>query len=114
MKHYRFFFFFFLMIRRPPRSTLFPYTTLFRSHVPNSVLVEWNTYPTGQHNQQFLQELESKGPRTDAPVMFLCRCGARSHQSAVAATSSGYTHSFNALDGFEGDKAADGQRYCVG
>src|SRR5215471_21143146 len=28
-----FFFFFFLMIRRPPRSTLFPYTTLFRSAV---------------------------------------------------------------------------------
>src|SRR6266540_7445933 len=28
---YIFFFFFFLMIRRPPRSTLFPYTTLFRS-----------------------------------------------------------------------------------
>src|SRR5256885_15592738 len=27
-------FFFFLMIRRPPRSTLFPYTTLFRSAVP--------------------------------------------------------------------------------
>ena len=26
-----FFYFFFLMIRRPPRSTLFPYTTLFRS-----------------------------------------------------------------------------------
>src|ERR1043166_10154731 len=30
-------FFFFLMIRRPPRSTLFPYTTLFRSaHGPTS------------------------------------------------------------------------------
>src|SRR3712207_9296457 len=29
------YFFFFLMIRRPPRSTLFPYTTLFRSqHLP--------------------------------------------------------------------------------
>src|SRR2546430_8784520 len=28
------FFFFFLMIRRPPRSTLFPYTTLFRSSPP--------------------------------------------------------------------------------
>src|SRR3712207_7366189 len=27
--------FFFLMIRRPPRSTLFPYTTLFRSYVPS-------------------------------------------------------------------------------
>src|SRR5258707_2236495 len=30
-EHYSSLFFFFLMIRRPPRSTLFPYTTLFRS-----------------------------------------------------------------------------------
>src|SRR5690349_24533320 len=30
-RHFLFNFFFFLMIRRPPRSTLFPYTTLFRS-----------------------------------------------------------------------------------
>src|SRR5256885_12916839 len=30
------FFFFFLMIRRPPRSTLFPYTTLFRSPAPGA------------------------------------------------------------------------------
>src|SRR5262245_66529299 len=29
--YFYFLFFFFLMIRRPPRSTLFPYTTLFRS-----------------------------------------------------------------------------------
>src|SRR2546430_17661318 len=32
------FFFFFLMIRRPPRSTLFPYTTLFRSETKPWVL----------------------------------------------------------------------------
>src|SRR5215216_7229654 len=31
--YFFFFFFFFLMIRRPPRSTLFPYTTLFRARV---------------------------------------------------------------------------------
>src|SRR5256885_13778146 len=31
--YHSFLFFFFLMIRRPPRSTLFPYTTLFRSEV---------------------------------------------------------------------------------
>src|SRR5574337_1783977 len=31
MSPFLFLFFFFLMIRRPPRSTLFPYTTLFRS-----------------------------------------------------------------------------------
>src|SRR5689334_24638356 len=32
------FFFFFLMIRRPPRSTLFPYTTLFRSAPAGTML----------------------------------------------------------------------------
>src|SRR3712207_7920754 len=33
--------FFFLMIRRPPRSTLFPYTTLFRSNLDNEPML-WN------------------------------------------------------------------------
>src|SRR2546430_12277489 len=36
------FFFFFLMIRRPPRSTLFPYTTLFRSPGADRRLVHHN------------------------------------------------------------------------
>src|SRR5947208_6835353 len=31
--------FFFLMIPRPPRSTLFPYTTLFRSHIRSALLL---------------------------------------------------------------------------
>src|SRR3989440_13029290 len=39
--HLLLFFFFFLMIRRPPRSTLFPYTTLFRSQTLRCV---------GEHN----------------------------------------------------------------
>src|SRR5256885_11589623 len=43
MRWTRDFFFFFLMIRRPPRSTLFPYTTLFRSYDMHSIKVD------GQH-----------------------------------------------------------------
>src|SRR3989449_8459348 len=39
-----FFLFFFLMIRRPPRSTLFPYTTLFRSTNPFSITVDHFRY----------------------------------------------------------------------
>src|SRR2546426_8813883 len=38
-------FFFFLMIRRPPRSTLFPYTTLFRSRPPAIDRVVWKPIP---------------------------------------------------------------------
>src|SRR3989449_10271791 len=37
-------FFFFLMIRRPPRSTLFPYTTLFRSSTSGAVAASSQTY----------------------------------------------------------------------
>src|SRR5258708_22326663 len=40
-----FFFFFFLMIRRPPRSTLFPYTTLFRSPLPLTRSPSWTYGP---------------------------------------------------------------------
>src|SRR2546427_12883322 len=39
--------FFFLMIRRPPRSTLFPYTTLFRSAASFILPIVSNTRETG-------------------------------------------------------------------
>src|SRR3712207_6993545 len=47
--------FFFLMIRRPPRSTLFPYTTLFRSNIVANVL----------QNDAWLQPTLSKEPKVD-------------------------------------------------
>src|SRR5476651_2783318 len=43
-----FYFFFFLMIRRPPRSTLFPYTTLFRSMFGPRTLGATRTAARGQ------------------------------------------------------------------
>src|SRR5438552_12101850 len=46
--HRDLFFFFFLMIRRPPRSTLFPYTTLFRSvdlTIVELVPADWDSLP---------------------------------------------------------------------
>src|SRR2546427_4815698 len=50
-----FFFFFFLMIRRPPRSTLFPYTTLFRSLYDGFINFRFSQWPPGVPplNQQF-------------------------------------------------------------
>src|SRR2546422_8264454 len=40
--------FFFLMIRRPPRSTLFPYTTLFRSRSARAVALRTRSPPHGR------------------------------------------------------------------
>src|SRR2546421_7337305 len=53
-----FFFFFFLMIRRPPRSTLFPYTTLFRSG-----LFEASLRPgkVSHGQEQIAQDVEAYG-----------------------------------------------------
>src|SRR2546421_4439728 len=45
------FFFFFLMIRRPPRSTLFPYTTLFRSVIRTLNSRFWATFPLSMYVQ---------------------------------------------------------------
>src|SRR5216683_6879226 len=51
---YNFYFFFFLMIRRPPRSTLFPYTTLFRSGT--SLSVHTQRAPDGDGRQGLRSE----------------------------------------------------------
>src|ERR1044071_10382194 len=48
--------FFFLMIRRPPRSTLFPYTTLFRSVQHGRDNSKWPVFASPPHEQRLLFE----------------------------------------------------------
>src|SRR5438270_6853570 len=65
-----FFFFFFLMIRRPPRSTLFPYSTLFRSDgefelLPSSLIArrleaELADGPLSIRSEEHTSELQSQ------------------------------------------------------
>lgn len=83
-------------------------------HVPDSVLVEWNTYPNGDRNPRFIEQLQAQIEKTESPVMFLCRSGARSHHAAAAASLAGYPNSYNILEGFEGDKDPRGHRSSVG
>src|SRR5260370_31170506 len=61
-------FFFFLMIRRPPRSTLFPYTTLFRSNMiwrrcARSKIgtsgMRWNRWKARPRSEEHTSELQS-------------------------------------------------------
>src|SRR2546430_17714271 len=64
---------FFLMIRRPPRSTLFPYTTLFRSismssdkakNFKNDVIKKNQIQISGQHNKYVYQvEIVTTSPK---------------------------------------------------
>src|SRR6516162_9360141 len=65
----KFFFFFFLMIRRPPRSTLFPYTTLFRSRSRHD---GYSTHGKGPFASAFphrwLSRLKGRTLRVDRPA----------------------------------------------
>src|SRR5260221_5345425 len=86
-------FFFFLMIRRPPRSTLFPYTTLFRSPTTTRSRKAWRRsgsrsgtrtppgFPRSEEHTSELQShsdivcrllLEKKKPDPHKPVWLSC------------------------------------------
>jgi rhodanese-related sulfurtransferase len=81
--------------------------------VPDSVEIEWNQYPGGGRNPNFLAELKRQVD-PEALVMFLCRSGVRSDGAARLATEAGYSACFNILEGFEGDKDANGHRNAIG
>ncbi|HXC54963.1 MAG TPA: rhodanese-like domain-containing protein [Rhizomicrobium sp.] len=76
-------------------------------------LVEWQVFPTMQPNAAFVADTEQgAGADKDAPVLLLCRSGARSRSAAIALTQAGYTRAYNVAGGFEGD--LDGARHRGG
>src|SRR6266487_5282236 len=72
----RIYFFFFLMIRRPPRSTLFPYTTLFRSPDQRPPAVAVSARGQGAGAVRDVVEVERSEEHTSelqSPVHLVCR-----------------------------------------
>src|SRR5256885_7543597 len=68
----RFFFFFFLMIRRPPRSTLFPYTTLFRSIEERETLYAKAEF-TDEEGERAAERSEEHTSELQSPCNLVCR-----------------------------------------
>ncbi len=64
--------------------------------------IEWQQFPSGDLNPNFVDAVKAQAPDRDAPVLFLCRSGARSEAAAKALTAAGLTKCFNISDGFEG------------
>jgi rhodanese-related sulfurtransferase len=75
--------------------------------------VQWSLYPGGAPNPDFATQLQQTADKEDV-VLFLCRSGVRSRHAARVATELGYTQAFDILEGFEGDRDADGHRKTLG
>jgi len=77
------------------------------------VLAAWQHWSPGgamAASPDFMGELAAAGVAKDAPVVFICRSGARSRAAAIAATRSGYRQAYNLAGGFEGARDAERHR----
>lgn len=74
------------------------------------VAVVWQTYPQGQQNPNFVNDLREAGVDETKTVYFLCRSGARSRAAAMLATAAGYERAYNIGAGFEGSVDEHGHR----
>lgn len=72
--------------------------------------VEWQGFPTGARNPAFVAEASQALADKDAPVLVMCRSGARSRAAAIALTQAGFSQAINISDGFEGDMDEDSHR----
>src|SRR5450631_2515596 len=78
------------------------------------IFLEWQHFPDGSVNGDFVEQLREAGVAEGAPVYFLCRSGARSAAAAKAVTAAGLGPAYNVADGFEGPLGDDGHRDVAG
>ena len=81
----------------------------------------WNSAAGGwamTHNAGFANalaaQLDKLGVARDAPILLLCAAGEQSASAVAEIAALGYTRVISIVDGFEGDRAADGQRTVNG
>jgi rhodanese-related sulfurtransferase len=77
-------------------------------------LLEWQIFPSMQPNPDFVSALAGGVANKDAPLLFLCRSGARSAAAAKAMTAAGYSTCLNVSDGFEGPLNGEAKRGASG
>jgi len=79
-----------------------------------TVFLEWQEFPSMAANGDFVAQLDNvlreRGAGPDAPIIFICRSGARSRAAAIAMTRNGRRRCFNIDRGFEGPLDDKGRR----
>ena len=82
-----------------------------------AVLAEWQRFPLMERTQDFASkltdELTKRRVPASAPLLFICRSGARSLAAAQSMAACGYSHCINVVDGFEGPCDRHGHRGTI-
>lgn len=76
--------------------------------------IQWSLYPEGKPNPDFMTQLSNAVSNKNTTIFFLCRSGVRSRHGAKLAAEHGYVNCFDILQGFEGDRDAQGHRKTIG
>jgi rhodanese-related sulfurtransferase len=79
-----------------------------------TLLQSWQTFPAMDVDANFAAAIAQQIPDRDAPILFLCRSGARSRAAASAMTEQGYRKCYNVAEGFEGNLDTERHRGRVG
>ncbi len=91
----------------------------FVGHPEGAVLVPWKEPPTWQPLPDFPGRVRGSLPPSDTPpeerpLLLICRSGHRSQEAAEALAEAGFRNLANVLEGFEGDRDAEGHRGTLG
>lgn len=107
----------FLDIRTPGELNYLGVTTVMDAHVP-FVFMDASGWDDKKHrykrinNDNFVADVDAqlakKGLTRDDTVILMCRSGKRSAKAVNALADAGYTRVYSVVDGYEGDKAKEG------
>ena len=109
----------FLDVRSRAEVNFLGMPTVADANVPYMELSEWFAYDEKKHNYvmdvnsgfaaEVARRVAAKGLTQDDTVIVMCRSGSRSAKAADLLAKLGYSHVYTVVDGYEGDKAKDGE-----
>lgn len=109
----------FLDIRTPSELNYLGAATVMDAHVP-LVFMDTTAWDDKKHrykradNKNFVADVDAqlakKGLSKDDTVILMCRSGKRSAKAADMLAAAGYTRAYSVVDGYEGDKAKEGDQ----
>ena len=107
-----------LDVRSRPEVTFVGIASRVDVHIPFMVLPQTARYdpvakgyslePNSSFEFDFMDFAEATGMSEETPIVIICRSGSRSAKAANILYELGYSNVYSVVDGFEGDKAADG------